>query len=148
MPTLEHNRAGRAAARFFCRGRKPWQVGVALCLATLALASTSCKKDVALQAMDSDANGYLCLKCGVKLYTDRAVFIGPQCPKCKQESLMDVVGYECPKDHHLTIRPKRGDSQPLACEQCQGPLVNAMKSPREKDLKAWGATKAGPQDAR
>jgi predicted SprT family Zn-dependent metalloprotease len=57
---------------------------------------------------------------------------------------MDVVGYECKKDHHLTIRPRRGDRQPLACEQCQGPLVNAMRSPREKDLKAWGAAKFSP----
>jgi hypothetical protein len=103
--------------------------------------ATACKKDAAMQAIETDANGYLCLKCGVKLYTDRAVFIGPQCPKCQQETLMDVVGYECAKDHHLTIRPKRGDSQPLACEECKGPLVNAMRSAREKDLKAWGATK-------
>ena len=142
MPTLEHNQAGRAPARLFCRGRKPWPVAVALWLAAMALIATGCKKDASLQAMDSDANGYLCLKCGVKLYTDRSVFIGPQCPKCQQETLMAVVGYECAKDHHLTIRPKRGDTQPLACEQCQGSLANAMRSPRERDLKAWGATKA------
>jgi predicted SprT family Zn-dependent metalloprotease len=111
-------------------------------LAAAMLALTACKKDVATEAIDTDANGYLCLKCGVKLYTARSVFIGPQCPKCQQESLMDVVGYYCEKDHHLTIRPRRGDRQPLACEQCQGPLVNAMRMPREKDLKAWGATKA------
>ena len=112
-----------------------------LWLAALALLATACKPDTAMEAMSSDANGYLCLKCGVKLYTARSVFIGPQCPKCQKESLMNVAGYECPKDHHLTIRPKRGDTQPLVCEQCQGPLVNAMRSPREKDLKAWGATK-------
>jgi hypothetical protein len=141
MPTLEHKQAGLAAARFLPTGPKPrW--ATAVWLLALALIATACKKDVALEAMDSDANGYLCLKCGVKVYTDRAVFIGPQCPKCQQETLMDVVGYECAKDHHLTIRPKRGDRQPLACEQCQGPLVNAMRSPRERDLKAWGATKA------
>jgi hypothetical protein len=117
-----------------------WSI-LACGLAALILIATGCKQDAATQAMDSDANGYLCLKCGVKLYTDRKVFIGPQCPKCQQDTLMDVVGYDCPKDHHLTIRPKRGDRQALACEQCQGPLVNAMRSPREKDLKAWGATK-------
>ncbi len=127
--------------RFFRTGLKPRWAGAALGLAALAFMATACKKDVAMEAMDSDANGYLCLKCGVKLYTARSVFIGPQCPKCQQETLMNVVGYDCPKDHHLTIRPRRGDTQPLACEQCRGPLVNAMRSPRENDLKAWGATK-------
>jgi DNA-directed RNA polymerase subunit RPC12/RpoP len=141
MPTLKQSRACLATMRIFPAGLGPGLGVVAVWLAVLALMATACKKDVALEAMDSDANGYLCLKCGVKLYTDRSVFIGPQCPKCQQDSLMDVVGYECAKDHHLTIRPKRGDRQALACEQCQGPLVNAMRSPREKDLKAWGATK-------
>ncbi len=144
MPTREHTQAGLVTAQSRTAGRTPWRVGLALWLAALALTGTSCKKDAALEAMDSDANGYLCLKCGAKLYTPRTVFIGPQCPKCQQETLMDVVGYRCPKDNHLTIRPKRGDPQPLACEQCQGPLVNAMRSPREKDFLAWGATKFSP----
>jgi len=142
MPTPKQSRACLATTRVFPAELRPGLGVVALWLAALALMATACKKDVALEAMESDANGYLCLKCGVKLFTDRTVFIGPQCPKCQQETLMDVVGYECKKDHHLTIRPKRGDRQPLACEQCQGPLVNAMRSPREKDLKAWGAAKA------
>jgi hypothetical protein len=112
-----------------------------LCLGALTLMAAACRKDVALEAMNSDANGYLCLKCGVKLYTGRSVFIGPQCPQCHQESLMDVLGYGCEEDRHLTIRPRRGDNRPIACEKCQRPLVNGMRSPREKDLKAWGATK-------
>ena len=141
MPTLEHTQAGLMPARFLPTRPRPWWAGAVVWLAALALLATACKKDATLEAVDSDANGYLCLKCGVKLYTARKVFIGPQCPKCQQEALMDVVGYECPKDHHLTIRPRRGDTQPLACEQCQGPLVNTMRSPREKDLQAWGATK-------
>ncbi len=141
MPTRKHKQAGLMTPQRRRAGRTPWRPGLVLGLAALALIGASCKKDAAMEAMDSDANGYLCLKCGVKLYTARTVFIGPQCPKCQQETLMDVVGYRCPKDQHLTIRPKRGDQQPLACEQCQGPLVNAMRSPREKDLKAWGATK-------
>ncbi len=94
--------------------------------------------------MDSDANGYICLKCGVKLYTDRSVFIGPKCPKCGEDTLMDVVGYYCDKCQHLTIRPRRGGGQGAVCELCQRPLANAMRSPREKDLKAWGATKFSP----
>ena len=110
-------------------------------LAAFVLMATGCKKDPALDAMDSDANGYLCLKCGVKLYTPRSVFIGPRCPKCQEESLMDVVGYYCQKCQHLTIRARRGDRRGAVCEQCQQSLPNAMRSPREKDLKAWGATK-------
>jgi DNA-directed RNA polymerase subunit RPC12/RpoP len=142
MQTPEPNRPGPLARRHRpVRPTPNWSILVCW-LAALVLIATACKQDAATQAIETDANGYLCLKCGVKLYTDRAVFIGPQCPKCQQDSLMDVIGYECPKDHHLTIRPKRGDRQPLACEQCQAPLVNAMRSPREKDLKAWGATKA------
>jgi len=141
MPTLEHKPAGLAAARFFPTGLKPCWTGVVLCLAALALMATACKKDVAMEAIDSDANGYLCLKCGAKLYTARTVFIGPQCPKCQQQSLMDATGYYCEKDHHLTIRPSRQDPQPVVCDVCKAPLVNAMRLPREKDLKAWGATK-------
>jgi DNA-directed RNA polymerase subunit RPC12/RpoP len=112
-----------------------------LCLAALLQDLTACKKNEAIDAIETDANGYLCLKCGAKLYTDRSVFIGPKCPQCKEDSLMPVVGYYCEKDQHLTIRAGRGDRQGSICERCQAPLVNAMRSPREKDLKAWGATK-------
>jgi hypothetical protein len=111
-----------------------------LALAAFCLAITSCKKDVAREASDSDANGYLCTKCGAKLYTDRKVFIGPACPKCGQAGLTEVVGYFCDKDKHLTVRGRTNDRAAPACEQCQGPL-GGMKLPREKDLKAWGATK-------
>jgi len=94
-----------------------------------------------MEAVESDANGYICLKCGAKLYTERSVFLGPQCPKCGAESLMDVTGYYCEKDKYLTIRPRRKDPQPIVCDKCKAPLANAMRSPREKDLKEWGATK-------
>lgn len=115
-----------------------WRFGILIILAFFVAA---CRQDLATEAMDTDANGYLCLKCGVKLYTDRTVFIGPQCPKCHEELLMNVVGYSCEKDGHLTIRPRRGDLQAPVCEQCKSPLNNTMRSPREKDLKAWGAAK-------
>ncbi len=138
MPILKRStfllgRKREPAARRGC-----WHV-VTACL--LALVLTGCKKDVATDAINSDANGYLCLTCGVKLYTARSVFIGPQCPKCQKETLMDVIGYYCEKDQHLTIRPRRGDNQPIVCDVCRQPLVNAMRAPREKELKAWGATK-------
>jgi hypothetical protein len=122
-------------------GLKPSLGLLIIGLATVFIGATACKKEAALEAIETDANGYLCLKCGVKLYTDRKVFIGPQCPKCQQDTLMDVVGYYCAKDQHLTIRARRGDRQGAVCEQCQQPLGNSMRSPREKDLKAWGATK-------
>ena len=108
------------------------------------LAGLGCGKDVSHDASDSDANGYLCLKCGVKLQTVRAVFIGPQCPKCQQDTLVEVVGYRCNQDNTVTIRPARGDSRSLACEKCQSSLANAMFLPRAKDLQAWGATKSPP----
>ena len=112
-----------------------------LLLSTAGLALAGCKKDVAEEASDSDANGYLCLDCGVKLYTDRSVFIGPKCPKCQKDHLMEVVGYWCEKCKHLTLRARAGDrmGSPI-CDKCQAP-VSAMRLPREKDLVAWGATK-------
>jgi len=141
MPTRDPDQSHLASRGSFRAGLKPTEALLVVCLAAAVFAATGCKKDTALEAMDSDANGYVCLKCGVKLYTARSVFIGPKCPKCQEDSLMDVVGYYCAKDQHLTIRPRRGDRQGAICEQCQQPLANAMRSPREKDLKAWGATK-------
>jgi hypothetical protein len=141
MQTRDQNQAVFANPRSFRAGLKAGVCRLIVCVAAVLLGATACKKDAALEAMESDANGYVCLKCGVKLYTERSVFIGPKCPKCQEDSLMDVVGYYCAKDQHLTIRPRRGDRQGAVCEQCQQPLANAMHSPREKDLKAWGATK-------
>ena len=112
-----------------------------LLMSAAGLALAGCKKDVAQEASDSDANGYLCLDCGAKLYTDRSVFIGPKCPKCQKDRLMEVVGYWCEKDQHLTVRSRVGDrmGSPV-CDKCQAP-VSAMRLPREKDLRAWGAAK-------
>src|SRR4051794_24064451 len=112
-----------------------------LVAATALLGFAGGKKDVAEEARDSDANGDVCLKCGAKVYTSRSVFLTSKCPKCQQDELIEVVGYECPKDHHMTVRGRTDDRKgALKCEQCQGPL-NGMRLPREKDLKAWGATK-------
>ena len=141
MQTRDQDQPRFASLRPFRAERQPPGGLLVMCLFVMLLGATACKKDVALEAMDTDANGYVCLKCGVKLYTDRSVFIGPKCPKCQEDSLMDVVGYYCEKDQHLTIRPRRGDRQGAVCDKCQQPLANAMRSPREKDLNAWGATK-------
>ena len=105
------------------------------------LATPACKKDVAAEASDSDANGYLCTKCGAKLYTDRSNFLALKCPKCGQDGLVEVVGYLCAKDNHLTLTGRSGDrSGATACEKC-GAALGGMRLPREKDLKAWGATR-------
>jgi hypothetical protein len=111
---------------------------IAMCLLA---GITACKKDTGSEAIEADANGYVCLKCGAKLYTDRTVFIGPKCPKCNEDRLVQAVGYYCEKDQHLTIRASEGDRQGATCEKCQAPVINGMKAPHEKDLKTWGATK-------
>ena len=139
MQTPKQNARGMRGW-FRVRLRLP-SVVLVIGIAALGSLVAGCKKDSAAQAMDSDANGYLCLKCGAKLYTERSVFIGPQCPKCQQESLINVAAYFCEKDQHLTIRPRRGEGSGAACEKCQTPLNNAMREPRERELKAWGATK-------
>lgn len=114
---------------------------VAAALAIFCSGLTSCKKDAASDALDTDANGYMCFNCGAKIYTDRKVFLGPKCPQCNQDKLVETVGYYCEKDQHLTIRAREGDRVGAVCEKCQAHLMNAMKEPHEKDYKAWGATK-------
>lgn len=119
-----------------------WCVSWALAWCTVVFWGVcGCHKDLAGEATDSDANGYVCLKCGAKLYTPRSVFIGPQCPKCRSDELVEVVGYLCERDGHLSIKPHvTGRDIERLCDKCQQ-AVNTMKLPREKDLKEWGATK-------
>jgi hypothetical protein len=119
--------------------RRRTQAVACCCLVALLLVS-GCGKDVAEQASDSDANGYLCLKCNARLYAERSVFLGPTCPKCSQPALTEVVSYLCPADNHLTIRSRSDDRAGAACESCRKP-VNGMRLPRENELKSWGATK-------
>jgi phage FluMu protein Com len=107
-----------------------------------------CSKDSGMASIETDAHGYLCQQCGAKFYTGRKEFLESKCPKCQQYTLVDVVGYMCQKDNHLTIRPRvSGPEGAAICEVCQTHLKDAMVSPREKDLIAWGATKTGPQPA-
>jgi DNA-directed RNA polymerase subunit RPC12/RpoP len=114
---------------------------ILLCLAALVIGLCGCNADPGLAAIETDANGYLCLKCGAKFYTERKVFMGSKCPQCGQSTLMQTVGYYCEKDQHLTIRAREGDRDGAVCEKCQAHLANSMKEPRKKDYKAWGATK-------
>jgi hypothetical protein len=141
MRTLEVHEV-RASRSIAPRGSLVWGLRLLLwATPILFLVVLGCKKDVAKDASDSDANGYVCLKCDARLYTDRSVFIGPKCPKCQEDTLVEVVGYYCEKDKRMTIRPRVGDRAGApACEQCKAPL-SGMRLPRENDLKSWGATK-------
>ncbi len=115
-------------------------------LALVGFLIGGCSKQDGMSAIETDAHGYLCQNCGAKFYTGRRAFLESKCPKCQQFTLVDVVGYMCEKDHHLTIRPKvPGPEGAAICEVCKTPLKNAMVSPREKDLVAWGATKTEAQ---
>jgi hypothetical protein len=115
-------------------------------LALVGFLIGGCSKQADMSAIETNAHGYLCQQCGAKFYTDRKVFLESKCPKCQQYTLVDVVGYMCQKDNHLTIRPRvSGPEGAAICEVCQMHLKDAMVSPREKDLFVWGATKAGSQ---
>jgi hypothetical protein len=96
----------------------------------------ACSKDPAQEAGESDANGYVCQTCNLKFYTTRKVF-AEICPTCKVSSIRPVVGYVCDKDGYTTIAPKAHGQ--MLCQKCQG-RVEAIRLPREADLRAWGAT--------
>jgi hypothetical protein len=114
-------------------------------LLTLLLVVGGCSKDSGMESVESDANGYYCRSCKAKMFTERKVFL-ENCPKCQENALADVIGYWCEKDKHLTIRPKiAGPEGANVCEKCNQPLKNAMVSPREKNLVAWGATETQPK---
>jgi len=99
--------------------------------------SSACKKSAIDQALDSDANGYLCRGCNAKFYTDRTVFAN-SCPNCKSMNVVQVIGFVCPADGHVTVAPRSVGS--LACEKC-GKTTSGLGIPREADFKAWGAAK-------
>ena len=105
--------------------------------AVLAVLFSGCGQSKIDHALDSDANGYVCLGCKAKFYTERSVF-ADFCPQCKRGQVQQVVGFVCAADQHTTIAP-RGPGF-LACEQC-GKTTSALSIPREKDLRAWGAAK-------
>jgi hypothetical protein len=112
---------------------------VVLGMVAALLIVSGCGKNPAEAASDSDANGYLCTKCGAKFFTSRSVFLAATCPTCKADSLVEVVGYVCEKDDHLTLKGRTDDRNGASvCEKCGAPL-GGMRLPRAKDLKAWGA---------
>lgn len=101
----------------------------------VAAVLAGCGKSQVDQALDSDANGYLCLKCQAKFYTNRRVF-PTRCPACKQPNIEQVMGFVCDADKQMTLGPRGRGALP--CEKCGKP-ASALALPRERDLKAWGA---------
>ena len=103
----------------------------------LAAVLAGCSKSEVDQALDSDANGYLCGKCQAKFYTDRELFPS-HCPECRNPQVEMVLGFVCADDSFVTMAARgRGSAK---CGKC-GKTVTAISLPREADLKAWGASK-------
>ena len=108
-------------------------------LLTLAAAKllAGCGKSAMDQALDSDANGFVCPSCKARFYTDRDVF-PTRCPQCQKIKVEMVLGFVCPDDKHVTYAPRGHGS--ASCEEC-GKSTSSLSIPREAELKAWGATK-------
>ncbi len=75
-------------------------------LASVSLVIGGCSKDAGMQAIETDAHGYFCRQCRGKFYTGARVFLESKCPKCQQETLVDVTGYWCEKDRHADDSPQ------------------------------------------
>src|SRR5215471_2329226 len=119
MQTPKQPRSAHAVFGPVLPAQKSGQAIFVLCLAALLPCLSACKKEASFEAIETDANGYLCSKCGAKFYTDRSVFLALKCPKCGQDGLVEVVAYFCPKDNHLTLTGRQGDRQSnTACEKC------------------------------
>lgn len=105
-------------------------------LVGMMLLSAGCGDAKVNSALDSNANGYVCLGCKAQFYTDRKVF-PTRCPDCKKQNFEQAIGYVCAVDKQTTIGPRgrRG----MACKQC-GATATSLSIPREAELKAWGAT--------
>jgi DNA-directed RNA polymerase subunit RPC12/RpoP len=105
-------------------------------VALVALLFVGCHKNEVDQALDSDANGYVCLGCKAKFYTARKVF-PTRCPDCKKNNFEQVVGFVCSADKQMTLEGRSRSS--AKCKRC-GVTVTGLGMPQTVDLKAWGAT--------
>lgn len=112
--------------------------GLRLVLLTVVLGWLSgCGRTPVDQALESDANGYLCRGCKTKFAVDREIF-ADFCPGCKSPKIDQVVGFVCAPDGHVTVAPRGRGS--VRCEQC-GQATSGLSIPRAKQLQEWGATK-------
>ena len=107
------------------------------CLLGLALLAevTGCGRRSEDSALDSDANGFVCLDCQAKFYTDREVFAN-HCPACDKTRVEMVLGFVCPVDGVVTYAP-RGKGAAV-CAQC-GKTVSNVAIPTKLELVGWGA---------
>jgi predicted SprT family Zn-dependent metalloprotease len=141
MPTLDSTVLAIAGGEQTMMSQRQLLIFQSLLVGLMALLFTGCSKDQGMDAIETDANGYFCQKCRAKMFTDRKVFL-EKCPKCKEDALVEVVGYRCANDQHLTLRPKvSGPEGAAVCEQCNAQLKHALVQPHKKDLETWGATK-------
>ena len=74
-------------------------------LVVALLLVAGCGKSTVDQALDSDANGYVCLACQAKFYTDRTVF-PTRCPDCKKPDIEEALGFICQADQSVVIGPR------------------------------------------
>jgi DNA-directed RNA polymerase subunit RPC12/RpoP len=102
--------------------------------ALVAVAAGCSKVD---QALESDARGYLCGACTNRFSTPENVF-ADQCPRCKSGDLLEVLGYVCRHDQHVTLGPRSKGA--IECGQCGRP-VSSIKLPTAAELQAWGANR-------
>ena len=116
--------------------------GCLLAFLVVAALGAGCKKNAIDQALETDANGYVCNGCNAKFYTERVVFAN-RCPSCKSMNLVQVVGFVCPADGHVTVAPRGMGSQ--SCEKC-GKTTSGLSIPRETDFTSWGAAKKTRQE--
>lgn len=125
----------KSLKRFFLMDRL-FGVGVVAGLLGLAILLSGCgRTDSVDAALDSDANGYLCMACQTKFYTDRKVF-PTKCPSCKKLNIEQAILFICQADKQVNIGPRSVRSMP--CQKCSNPATG-LGIPRETDLKAWGA---------
>lgn len=121
----------------------PWLArSLSLLAAVVFVATSGCGKGSVDNALNSDANGFVCAKCPAKFYLPADTFPG-HCPKCKAPDITMVIGYVCEADKQVTIAPrsKRGG----VCGKC-GKTTTVLSLPREADLKAWGGEKVAAAD--
>lgn len=110
---------------------------LATCFSLLFLFAAACSKPQTGEAFESDANGYVCLKCDEKFYTDRSV-AAEICPKCKSTELSEVMGFACPDDNTVVLIPRGLNAVP--CPKCRQ-FISQLKLPQASELEAWGATR-------
>jgi hypothetical protein len=110
----------------------------------LAFALLGCSKEENRgELLDSDANGFLCRQCNLKFYTARSIY-ADICPACKSTDIVQVIGFFCDKDQHVTLTPK---AKSATCEKCSNP-VGQVRLPTAAQLTAWGAVKKSSSDVK